>query len=142
MLSAFIGIENVKHGVLKKHSYSNTVDSDLWNALQRSSGIDVAGLMHNWTKKPIITVTELPRTSVNNLTLNIIQESFICKPEIHDDDGTIWVVPIQIRTHLDDQILFLLNEKSGNITIPYDNSPNAFYVMRLVSTEYAILISN
>lgn len=43
---------------LKKHLYGNASTSDLWDGISSVSGVDVADLMDNWTKKVCTLIFE------------------------------------------------------------------------------------
>ncbi|GJJ10172.1 hypothetical protein Clacol_004398 [Clathrus columnatus] len=54
MLSIYTGEEKFLRGVsiyLKNHLYGNTVAADLWAGIKEATGLDISGLMNNWTSK-------------------------------------------------------------------------------------------
>lgn len=57
---------------LKKHQYSNTIGSDLWDALGQASGRDVAAFMDSWLEQPGYPVLTV---KVENDVLKISQNN-------------------------------------------------------------------
>ncbi|KAJ7479467.1 leucyl aminopeptidase [Mycena latifolia] len=102
MLSSLLGEDLFFKGValyLKERQFGNSVARDLWDALSRASGTDVANLMENWIFKtgyPVITVTEAPGG------VDVRQNHFLASGIADDqDDETIWcvlTVPLNILT--------------------------------------------
>ncbi|CAM9503083.1 unnamed protein product, partial [Hapterophycus canaliculatus] len=69
MLAGHLGVTEFMQGIhdyLVKHSYGNARSDDLWTALGRATGKDVATLMDTWTRKvgyPVLTFAEDGSTS-------------------------------------------------------------------------------
>ncbi|KAJ7159076.1 leucyl aminopeptidase [Mycena crocata] len=108
MLSNLLGQDTFFKGValyLKEHKYRNSVAEDLWDALSRTSGTDVVGLMENWISKtgyPVITVTEAPGG------INVRQNRFLASGiAAEQDDETIWTVPLSLLTFASDESIDL-----------------------------------
>ena len=77
------------HAYFEKHQYSNTIGSDLWDALGQASGRDVAAFMDSWLEQPgypVLTAT------VENDVLKISQKQFFIGE--HEDKNRLWVVPL------------------------------------------------
>lgn len=103
MISTLLGEQKFIEGIgyyLKKHSYSNTNTSDLWNALTEVSGVDVSDIMGAWTQSPgfpLLIVNE--GKNANEIEVSqkrffgsVPQESNQTYPvslEIRNIDGTI-----------------------------------------------------
>ena len=94
MLEQYLGAEVFRDGVrhyLKRHSYANTVTTDLWDALEESSGQPVRRLMGTWIHQgghPIVTLA--------NGTLT--QRPFAFGPPRGESAiGSSWVVPVFTR---------------------------------------------
>lgn len=146
MLTSYLGEENFASGVscyLKKHAYGNAKTTDLWDALQKASGKDVGTLMNNWTKKvgyPMVTVDSESYDAKNKqLTINISQKRFLSSGDLKiEEDSTVWLIPIQISTHLNDTkpISFLLDTKRGSVSFPYEESPDSFYKLNFSTTGF------
>ncbi|KAJ7892614.1 leucyl aminopeptidase [Mycena leptocephala] len=90
MVSSLLGEEAFFKGValyLKERQFSNSVAEDLWDALRRTSGMDIVNLMKNWiseTGYPVLTVTEAPGG------INVQQNRFLASGIANaKDDGTL-----------------------------------------------------
>lgn len=96
MLVSYIGEKNFRaglHDYLKKHSYNNAETADLWAAFERSSGMPVAKMMHNWTAHagyPVVTAEH------KGAVLTLSQERFLASGKKAKDDPT-WTIPLDIR---------------------------------------------
>jgi puromycin-sensitive aminopeptidase len=93
MLEQYLGEENFRAGVqhyLTKHSYGNTRTTDLWDALEESTGSPVRSTMDTWIYQgghPIIEV------SSTGSAVTLRQRQFR-----YDGTGdTTWAVPIVMR---------------------------------------------
>ncbi len=92
MMEAFVGKENFRKGIssyLKKHSYSNTMGSDLWNSIEDVSGLPVNRIMEAWIKKqgyPYVQVSE------EGGDLKISQKRFL----LGSEGGGTWPVPLTL----------------------------------------------
>ena len=95
MLEQFLGPDVFREGIndyLTTHSYANTVTSDLWDALERSSGRAVRTIMDTWIYQggyPLIRVEE-------DGTLN--QGPFSYTGEAGGAIGSKWQVPVLTRS--------------------------------------------
>jgi puromycin-sensitive aminopeptidase len=96
MLEQYLGVDRFRDGIrhyLAIHSYGNTETSDLWDAIEHTSGEPVRRTMDSWIWQggyPLIAA----RPSADGTTLTLSQRRFLFSGE---DDGTRWVVPIHIR---------------------------------------------
>jgi puromycin-sensitive aminopeptidase len=94
MLEQFLGEDVFREGIhdyLTTHSYGNTVTSDLWDALERSSGRSVRTIMDTWILQggyPLVTVGE-------DGTLS--QRPFSYSGEPGGAIGSRWQVPVLTR---------------------------------------------
>jgi puromycin-sensitive aminopeptidase len=96
MLEQFLGAERFRDGIrlyLQRHQFANTETTDLWNALEESTGQPVRALMDTWIDQPgypLISVAKEGRTLV------LSQQIFR-----YIQDGTEverkWHVPIFLR---------------------------------------------
>jgi len=96
MLEQYLGEDTFREGVhhyLTKHAYSNTETTDLWDALEESSGSPVRSAMDTWIYQgghPIIEV------SANGGRLSLRQRQFR-----YDNTGdTTWSVPVIVRASI------------------------------------------
>ena len=99
MLSAHLTVPIFLKGVadyLKAHAYGNARTSDLWAALSKASGKDVASFMDNWIRKigyPVLTIAEEPGQ------ITVRQSRFLSTGDVKpDEDETLWWVPLALKT--------------------------------------------
>ena len=98
-IEQFIGEEAFRHGVgnyLRKHSYSNTNTSDLWEGLDGTTNRPVGEIMNTWVYQkghPQIDVT------LKAGGIGLSQRRFLVIP--NETDATIWQVPLIIRGSAD-----------------------------------------
>lgn len=98
MLEQYLGPDRFAAGVqhyLERHSYANTTTTDLWDALETSSGEPVRSVMDGWIFTggyPIVSVEPHP----SGLTLS--QHRFVYGT---DSEG-LWSVPVMVRARLVD----------------------------------------
>ena len=91
MLEQYLGEDVFRKGIslyLKKHSYANTVTSDLWDALGEASGEPVAEIMESW-----IYQGGYPRLSATRTTggkIAVSQEHY----RFLDNGDDTWMVPL------------------------------------------------
>lgn len=102
MLEQYLGSENFKAGVrlyLNRHAYSNTRDSDLWNALEEATDQPIKAIMDSWITQggyPLVKA----QTSEHGITLT--QQHFTLNPEYSDD--RTWQIPVRLLTRNGDPI--------------------------------------
>ena len=93
MIEQYLGVEVFRKGVatyLERHSYANTVTSDLWAGLDSASGEPVGPIMDTW-----ILQGGYPQVSVNVEPdgVRLRQRRFTL---LENDDPTLWQIPIQL----------------------------------------------
>lgn len=93
MLMHFIGEDDFRKGLklyFEKHAYGNTTGNDLWAALSKASGKDIAGFMNPWLERsgfPMLHVEQQEKT------LSITQSHFLVEPAKADPER-LWPVPL------------------------------------------------
>ncbi|KAK1088436.1 hypothetical protein LTR33_000550 [Friedmanniomyces endolithicus] len=99
MLAAHLGVKVFLKGVgdyLQAHTYGNACTSDLWDALSKASGQDVAAFMDPWIREigfPVVTVGEEPGQ------ISVKQNRFLTAGEVKpEEDETTWWIPIGLKT--------------------------------------------
>jgi puromycin-sensitive aminopeptidase len=96
MCEQYLGPEGFRDGIrayLNKHAYANTETSDLWDALEATTGEPVRRIMDSWVWKggfPVVTTG----LAAGGKELVLSQRRFLFDG---DDDGTRWAIPLQIR---------------------------------------------
>src|ERR1017187_2365671 len=92
MLKTYIGEESFRHGLtdyFTSHAYGNTTGNDLWQALGKSSGRDIAAFMNPWLDQagfPVISVDQTDQS------ITISQAHSLENGETSDD--RLWPVPL------------------------------------------------
>lgn len=95
MLDEFIGVESFREGVgnyLRRHSYGNTVTTDLWEGLDAASEYPVSEIMDTWVYQ-----RGFPQLDVKVVEdgVRLSQRRYLVIPD--ETDSTIWKVPVQLR---------------------------------------------
>ena len=106
MLEQYLGPDRFAAGVqhyLERHSYANTTTTDLWDALETSSGEPVRSVMDGWIFTrgyPIVSVEP------HHDGLRIAQHRFVYgsgdSAGTEAPDAAIWSVPVMVRARLVD----------------------------------------
>ena len=95
MLELYLGENVYRDGIrnyLKKHSYANTVTTDLWDALEEVSGQPVRDLMNTW-----ILQGGHPLVSLENGRIS--QQPFAYGPASGESAiGSSWLIPVFTRS--------------------------------------------
>jgi len=120
MLEQHLGPERFREGVshyLRIHAYGNTETSDLWDAIEHTSGKPVRRIMDSWIWQPGYPIVSVARTA-DGQRLVLTQRRFVFGDE--PTDPTIWAVPVAIRqggavtSHLLDE---------ATLEVPYTGGP-------------------
>jgi puromycin-sensitive aminopeptidase len=96
MLERYLGPEKFRAGVrdyIRAHAYGNTVADDLWRALERHAGDDVARVVRPWIERPGFPVVAVKR---DDKQLVLEQERFSAAGP-HQDKTEPWPVPMVFR---------------------------------------------
>jgi aminopeptidase N len=111
-----VGDRNFKKGLqayFEKHAYSNTTGEDLWNALSKASGLDVASIMHPWIMQsgfPYVTVE--PN---DDRTIRLRQQQLTTADSPSDK---LWPIPLW-HSPTEDLIIFDSEEKVISVDDPH-----------------------
>jgi puromycin-sensitive aminopeptidase len=95
MLEQYLGPEKIRAGVshyLRTNSYGNTETSDLWDAIEHTSGEPVRRIMDSWIWQPGFPLVSA-RIDGDELVLSQRRFSFDPDPA----DATLWAIPVRIR---------------------------------------------
>jgi puromycin-sensitive aminopeptidase len=124
MLEQYIGPDDFRNGIaayIKKHSYGNTETTDLWDAIEETTGQPARSTMDSWILQggyPVITVSEAD----GGAGLGLRQSPFRYRPGA--DDDTRWHVPVLVRAEVGGEVehhRLLLSDATGEIT--FDQTP-------------------
>jgi puromycin-sensitive aminopeptidase len=97
MLEQYLGEDEFRDGIrhyLTAHQFANTETTDLWDAIEASSGEPVRQVMDTWIFQGGYPVIEAEL--VGPRTLRLRQERFHYAPDSTggDDEPTVWSVPV------------------------------------------------
>jgi puromycin-sensitive aminopeptidase len=95
MLEQYLGAERFREGVshyLRTHAYANTETSDLWDAIEDTSGEPVRRIMDSWIWQPgypLVTARAVGHELV------LTQRRFSFDPD--DASTSRWAIPVAVR---------------------------------------------
>jgi puromycin-sensitive aminopeptidase len=118
MLEQFVGPDVFREGIndyLTTHSHGNTETSDLWDALERSSGRAVRAIMDTWINQGGYPLVRVGDDGV------LTQEPFSYRAEPGGAIGSRWQVPVLTRSLTDgtyEPLPVLLQGATGGKTEP------------------------
>jgi puromycin-sensitive aminopeptidase len=95
MLEQYLGGETFRDGIrhyLRKHSYANTVTTDLWDALEETSGQPVRAMMNTWILQGGHPLVTLANGSISQQPFAYGQASGASAI------GSSWLVPVLTRS--------------------------------------------
>jgi aminopeptidase N len=104
MFEAFLGTDTFRAGIrgyIKAFAYSNATTSDLWNALNSSSGQDVRAIAAGWTEQagfPLVSIAA-SCDAAGARTLELSQRRFLLQGV--DQQHASWKIPLQMRSGSD-----------------------------------------
>lgn len=116
MMRSFIGEEAFRAGLKQyftDHTYTNTDQHDLWNALATASGKSVDELMSTWISQPGYPVVH---ATLESGTLTLRQEQFFVGP--HGSSDRVWPIPLAANN---DQVPDILTERE--VSLAYSGDP-------------------
>jgi puromycin-sensitive aminopeptidase len=117
MMEQYIGEEAFRQGVgdyLRRHSYGNTVTSDLWAGLNRASGEPVGEIMDTWIRQPGFPQLDVERIEGG---IRLRQRRFLSIPD--ETDPAHWQIPVKIRSGVGEPAVtsFLLQEPEATLAL-------------------------
>jgi puromycin-sensitive aminopeptidase len=119
MLEQYIGAEEFRQGIaayIKKHSYGNTETTDLWDAIEESTGQPARSTMDSWILQggyPEVAVSE----GDGGTSLQLTQTPFRYLPG--SEVSVRWRVPVLIRAAVGGDVehhRLLLSEQTDTVT--------------------------
>ena len=120
MLEQHLGPERFRVGVshyLRTHAYANTETSDLWDAIEHTSGEPVRRIMDSWIWQPGYPLVSAGLTA-DGTQIVLSQRRFAFDAEAAD--ATVWAVPVAVRTATGTRSYLLDNPQ---MQIPYEGGP-------------------
>lgn len=128
MLNCYVGEANFFKGIhqyLTKFAYSNTLSTDLWAAIDSSTGdeINVSALMDDWIHfdgYPVLSVEEV-NSIEGNRSFKLSQNRFLSSGKVNET--SCWKIPITVGDSVNN-IVFktLLTTKDSTISFQCDPS--------------------
>lgn len=138
MLMQYIGEDVFRAGLkdyFTKHAYTNTTGEDLWEALSKASGKDIASFMNPWILQsgfPMVNVTQ------KDTKLELSQTHFLLDPS-KADATRVWPIP----TLSDRQDLRALCDKptthdhlTSNAYVRINQGAVGHYIVRYTTSEH------
>jgi puromycin-sensitive aminopeptidase len=98
MLEQYLGEERFREGVshyLRTHAYGNTDTSDLWDAIEHTSGEPVRRTMDSWIWQPGFPLVSVRRDG-DELVLEQRRFTFDTSGE-GTPDAAVWAIPVRVR---------------------------------------------
>ena len=122
MLERFLGGETFRRGInryLEGHAYGNTETTDLWDAIEISSGEPARAIMDSWIYQgghPLVTA----QLAADGLSLHLSQRRFLYldDPAAH---SARWQIPLRLRlgsTAEDRELRFLMTGADATVELP------------------------
>lgn len=119
MLEQYLGESRFREGVshyLREHEYANTETSDLWDAIEFTTGEPVRAMMDSWIWQPGYP---LVLAALDGDDLVLTQQRFAFG---ESDDATMWLAPIQVRVGSESRWV-LLDEASARVPLAGATEP-------------------
>lgn len=148
MLRVYIGDETFRKGLqayFTKHAYGNTTGNDLWAALSKASGQNIAAFMDPWLERPGFPVISVDQ---NERDMTLSQKHFLENGK--DSDGYIWPVPLfanhsdlpaeltkaTLHRRLSDMSPVIINQGfAGHYIANYTRPEHRAYITQLVGDQ-------
>ncbi len=136
MLEDFLSPDAFRRGLniyLNRHSYANARTTDLWTALEESSGQPVNTIMSSWTGQmgyPVLDVAASP--AENGLSLEVKQQRFVFDSILGKgdagDDEAVWPVPLKVTAAGAGVTAALVSSASAGVAVSAPAEPEWFKV--------------
>jgi Aminopeptidase N len=126
MIEAYVGKDvfmKAMRNYLKEFSYSNASGSDLWNAIEKESGMGISTIMEQWISQKGYPYLE---TAKDGDSLKISQKQFYF---LEGDKNSTWKIPLFInRFSSEEKLLMEGNEmKVDGDILSLNFNHNGFY---------------
>ncbi|GBR55597.1 aminopeptidase [Neokomagataea thailandica NBRC 106555] len=125
MLEGWLGEDHFRDGMrmyMKAHAYNNATSQDLWNALSKASGQDVAGVARSFTEQPGIPLIKVASTCANGVQHYTLTQSRFA---IHDPKAAplTWSIPVVAGGPNLENKTFVLGSEPVQFDLPHCHSP-------------------
>jgi puromycin-sensitive aminopeptidase len=98
MLEQYLGADVFRAGIsayLRQHEYANAETTDLWDALEASSGAPTRQIMDSWIFQPGFPLVSLEMVEPGRLKLSQRRFRYLAEGEASSE---LWQVPVSLRT--------------------------------------------
>jgi aminopeptidase N len=99
MINAYVGRDAFRDGVrryMRAHAYGNTVDSDLWGAIQAAAGKPILGIEHDVTRQAGVP---LIRVATKDGSISLSEGRFAADPDTTAGDAPqTWRLPVTLES--------------------------------------------
>lgn len=134
MMQVYVGEDAFRSGLkhyFEAHAYGNTSGSDLWEALENSSGKKVGDFMNTWLTESGFPMVSL---SVSGDSVIMTQNRFFIGP--HGESKKVWPIPLGSNNNSFPAIL-----TTKRASVPYVKSDNALRLNTQDSAHFITLYS-
>jgi len=122
MLEQYLGEDEFRDGIrhyLTTHQFGNTETTDLWDAIEASTGEPVRQIMDTWIFQGGYPVVEAELVGPRTLRLRQERFRYALDDEPYEDDDRLWAVPVLYATSGHEGRV-LLTEREQDVELPYD----------------------
>jgi puromycin-sensitive aminopeptidase len=128
MLEQYLGEERFRDGVrnyLSTHSLGNAETTDLWDAIEETTGEPVRKMMDGWIFQGGYPLIRCARNVDSNgvRVLSFKQERFLYNAEGSEEALTVWDVPVIYRHGNDDVEKVMVGAEATTVSVPGDSEP-------------------
>lgn len=121
MLEDYVGEEAWKTGVrqyIKKHSYGNTVNDDLWNEIEAAAKKPILAIAHDFTLQPGVPLLRIGNHScMSNVTTFEITQGEFSKDQ-PNKKPLIWRVPVIVQPLKGAPIRTMVTNGKATVKVP------------------------
>jgi alanyl aminopeptidase len=139
MMEQWLGEETFRRGVMaymKKHEWGNTVESDLWSALSKASGRDVASVGETFFNQPGIPLVEVELLGGARVKL---RQSRFLNHGLRDSVERSWRIPVTLKYPTPRGVKTwstLLVDREATVTLPGVTETPAWLLPNAEETGY------
>ena len=112
MIEAYVGNENFREGLrlyLSDHALGNAEGKDLWESIEKASGMKVSEVMETWIRRmgyPYVTVV------LEDSKIKLDQQRFLLSGKSTDE---VWPIPMTVLNRSGNIESLILNERSKTV---------------------------
>lgn len=148
MLKNYLGEDAWRAGLtayFTEHKYKNTTGDDLWAALSKTSGKDIAAFMNPWLERSGYPVISIDQT---DNTITVSQEHFLDNRD-KADKTRLWPTPLfasdtsipdilttqNVQAHIDEDFVILNQEAKGHYITRYVSPAHRQYLKSKIASK-------